>query len=160
MNIYLIGFMGSGKSYTARKLSKSMRLPVVDTDRVIEDDTGMSIAELFAQYGEEYFRELELSAISEAEGIVSCGGGAPTYAPTAEFLSKNLTIFLDTDFDTCYRRIANDPYRPNAKGKTYEELKSLYDSRRPLYLKTAILAAKPADIENLSKNKLFNDKAI
>jgi shikimate kinase len=81
VNIYLIGFMGSGKSTTGRKIASSLRWSFIDTDRLIEEQNGLSVAELFTLRGEPYFRETERKALITASArsrtVVACGGGTP-----------------------------------------------------------------------------------
>jgi shikimate kinase len=81
VNIYLIGFMGSGKSTTGRKIASSLRWSFIDTDRLIEEQNGLSVAELFTLRGEQYFREAERKALMTASArsrtVVACGGGTP-----------------------------------------------------------------------------------
>ena len=79
-NIYLIGFMGVGKSAVARELHKKLDLPLIEMDQEIVDRQGMEISEIFARHGEAFFRGLESALIREIanghDAIVSCGGGA------------------------------------------------------------------------------------
>ncbi|MCU0377751.1 MAG: shikimate kinase [Bacteroidales bacterium] len=81
MNIYLIGFMGSGKSTTGRKIAASLRWNFADTDKLIETQYSMSVPEIFTQKGEKFFREAEGSALrsvsSKARMVVACGGCTP-----------------------------------------------------------------------------------
>jgi shikimate kinase len=81
VNIYLIGFMGSGKSTTGRKIATSLCWSFIDTDRLIEEQNGLSVAELFTLRGEKYFREAEkkalLAASVRSRTVVACGGGTP-----------------------------------------------------------------------------------
>ena len=81
-NIVLIGFMGSGKTTLGLKLSYLLRMPVEDTDKMIERQEGRSISEIFADDGEAYFRELETEVLHKCgsrkyEYILSVGGGTP-----------------------------------------------------------------------------------
>ena len=79
-NIFLVGFMGTGKSTIARRMKQKYHMEIIEMDERIEKREGMRIPELFQTYGEEYFRNLEtelLSEIQEEENlVVSCGGGA------------------------------------------------------------------------------------
>jgi shikimate kinase len=81
VNIYLIGFMGSGKSSTGRKIASSLRWQFADTDKIVEEQEGATVTELFEQKGEEYFRKAEtraLRTVSErSRTVIACGGGTP-----------------------------------------------------------------------------------
>ena len=145
MNIVLIGFMGCGKSTVAEKLGEMLDREVVETDGLIELEQGKHIAEIFADAGESAFRRMErqlAERLSEREGLViSTGGGMVTVPETAALLKANgFIVLLDTPFALCYRRIAGDPRRPNASGRTRGELQTLYDDRLPLYRAAADLA--------------------
>ena len=78
-NIFLIGFMGAGKSTIAKVLKEKLNVPLCEMDEMIAEQQKMAISDIFAQYGETYFRDLEtqlVKDISEKDGvIVSCGGG-------------------------------------------------------------------------------------
>lgn len=78
-NIFLIGFMGSGKSTVSDYLKRAYAMDTVDTDQLIEEREQMSIPEIFEKYGEEYFRDLETKLLWELQSrentVVSCGGG-------------------------------------------------------------------------------------
>ena len=80
-NIYLIGFMGAGKSTVARELGRQTGAKCVEMDERIETQQGMPITEIFEKYGEEYFRNLETELLREIgcneDQIISCGGGKP-----------------------------------------------------------------------------------
>ena len=92
-NIFFIGFMGCGKSTMARLLTKETGMELIEMDETIEAETGMSINEIFATYGEAYFRDLEsqlIKRITEKGGaVVSCGGGAILRPENVEMLKKN-----------------------------------------------------------------------
>ncbi len=141
-NIVLTGFMGSGKSYFARRIGGITGIAVVDTDAEIQRREGKNIADIFAGSGEEYFRGLESRVLLEeslAGGrILSTGGGALLRPDNAEILKRYGTVFfLDTPFDICYNRIKSDSRRPIAAAKTREELLELYNYRRGIYIERA-----------------------
>ncbi len=101
-NIYLIGMMSCGKSTCARLLQQKLKLPALDTDGCIEARAGMSVREIFAQYGEAYFRELETKLCRELAAreslIVACGGGLPLGEENRRLLRQSGTvIFLNRD---------------------------------------------------------------
>lgn len=108
-NIYLIGMMGCGKSTCSQALGKALSRPVLDTDHEIERQTGKTISEIFAQDGEDTFRDIETrlcESLSRQENlIVATGGGLPLRETNRELLrSRGLVLFLnrapETIFDT------------------------------------------------------------
>jgi shikimate kinase len=111
MKIFLIGFMGSGKTHWGRKLSTKLNLPFFDLDSVIVEQEQKSVADIFADKGEEQFRYLEkeiLERISaEQESfILSCGGGTPCFFNNIEFMKKNgKVIWLNTSIDMLTQRL-------------------------------------------------------
>ena len=137
-NIYLCGFMGCGKSYMGRKLSKMLECSLVDLDAYIEEKEGMTIPEIFEKHGEPHFRKLEEKYIREMpeNSIVATGGGAIINPVTAEAArNAGTVIFLDAGFELCYRRIKGDTHRPLVMKNTKEQLMELFNKRREIYLK-------------------------
>ena len=137
-NIYLCGFMGCGKSHMGRLLSKMQSCSLVDLDTYIEEKEGMTIPKIFEKYGEPHFRKLEEKYIREMpeNSIVATGGGAiinPVTAETAR--NAGTVIFLDADFELCYKRIKGDTHRPLVMKNTKEQLLELFNKRRKIYLK-------------------------
>lgn len=134
--VTLVGFMGCGKSTVGRVLGLRLKWPFKDTDAVIEDLEGMSVARVFAEKGEPYFRDLErrviLSTPDEGEGsrVMAIGGGGFT-AETIPFLDRlGPTVHLDLSFPEVGRRIGKDRRRPLA---TSPDLFGLFIKRRSLY---------------------------
>ena len=98
--IYLIGFMGSGKSHVGKKLAAALYAPHMDLDSLIESSTGMSIKEIFAKHSEAYFRLLERRALHNTafgpKRIVATGGGAPCFYDNMDWINRHgLAIYLD-----------------------------------------------------------------
>jgi shikimate kinase len=145
MNIFLIGFMGSGKSYTARNLSSILNIPFIDMDKAIEEKEGKSISEIFAEKGEDYFRMLENDFLrnlpQEGNLIISTGGGTPCYFENMEIMNqKGLTIYLNRTKDKCLEQLLKGiDKRPLLKGKSPVEVSVFYDQklaeRKPWYEK-------------------------
>lgn len=117
-SLVLIGFMGSGKTTLGVKLSYRLRMPVEDTDRLIERREGRSVSEIFADDGEEYFRRLEtelLEELAEKAGgrIYSVGGGTPVREENRRLLKRlGRVIYLKASPETVYERIRDDATRP------------------------------------------------
>lgn len=110
--IYLIGFMGSGKSHIGQLLSSAMGLHYIDLDKEIEKK-GMSISEIFNQKGENYFRKLEREALLETialeKTIIACGGGTPCFFDNMEWMNRNgITIFLNPAIEILMERLINE----------------------------------------------------
>ena len=117
-NIVLIGFMGSGKTTLGLKLSYLLRMPVEDTDKMIERQEGRSISEIFADDGEAYFRELETEILRKCgsrkyEYILSVGGGTPVNLVNRPLLHQcGTVVYLRVSPEVVYERLKNDTTRP------------------------------------------------
>lgn len=138
-NIYLVGFMGCGKSAVGKKLSSRLGFRWIDLDKAIEEQTKMSIPAIFDAYGEPYFRKLEAEMLMEiantTECVVSTGGGIVMIPSSQTILEKQYTIYLKNDFETIYERIVGDKNRPMVR--SLKQVKTLYEMRIPLYEKIA-----------------------
>lgn len=157
--ITLTGFMGSGKSYTARILARELGCNFVDTDREIVKRQGKNIPQIMSEVGESGFRQIEKEVITDLLKndflVLSVGGGAILH--NADLLmSESTVIFLNTDFDVCYERIKNDKNRPLAYGKTREQVFDIYKQRLDVYQKNCHLSVKSNDShQNLKIVKEF-----
>lgn len=110
MRIYLIGFMGSGKTYTGRRLAEQLGFPFLDLDLLIEEVAGMDIPAIFREFGESHFRKLERQALRGTAGrkaaVVSTGGGVPCFFDNMDWMNRHgLTIYLDTSPSILARRL-------------------------------------------------------
>jgi shikimate kinase len=99
VNIYLIGFMGSGKSTAGRKMASLLHWNYSDIDRLVEEREGCSVSELFARRGENYFREAESEVLrslsNRSRTIVACGGGTPCSPANIEVMkSTGVVVYL------------------------------------------------------------------
>jgi len=131
MKIFLIGFMGSGKTHWGRLLSEKIHLPFFDLDSVIVETEKKSIAEIFAQNGEEFFRYKEKEVLEELTNdhdhfILSCGGGTPCFFNNISFMKKNgKVIWLNTSIDVLKERLLKERMRrPLIKAIGDAELKA------------------------------------
>ena len=145
MRIFLTGFMGSGKSYTGKRLANLMQLPYFDLDAEIESGEKMSVSEIFTQKGEAHFRGLERKYLEQivlrhSKVIVSTGGGTPCFSGNDEFMLDNgMVIFLDTDYNVLAARLQKElEHRPLLNGKSILELEEFItkkvEARLPYYL--------------------------
>lgn len=129
--IILLGYMGSGKSTVGKLLSKTIDYNILDLDKVIEKQVGLSISEIFEQNGEVYFRKLEHQVLKEIlkikdNSIISLGGGTPCYANNMElFKDENtITIYLNCTADELFERLNfNKSKRPLIANMNEVELK-------------------------------------
>ncbi len=151
--IFLLGFMGSGKSAVARALSRQLELPLVDLDARIEQEIGISIAHFFASRGEDAFREVETRVLEEVEAekvVVSLGGGVPTRLRNREMLQMAarkgaLVVYLAACAATLAERIRRQPgKRPLIDGggvldfeATQKRVGELLQARETLYRECA-----------------------
>jgi shikimate kinase len=143
-NIYLIGFMGVGKSAVGRNLARALHMQFIDSDWAIEHKGGKTIAKIFADEGEAAFRKMEREFIENghpAEGaVVSCGGGLPVQPGMSDLLkSKGLVICLFAKPATIVGRTVGNPKRPLLNVDNPEErVRELMLEREPVYMKTGI----------------------
>ncbi len=138
--VYLCGFMGCGKSHIGRLLSAKMNRDFIDLDKYIVAMERLSIPEIFDKFGEPHFRKLEAKYIRELSGgkIVATGGGALINDETAKFARESgISVYINTSFDICYRRIKGDANRPLVINNTPEQLKELYNKRAEIYRRNA-----------------------
>jgi shikimate kinase len=148
MNIYLIGFMGCGKTTLGKKMAKKMNKFFFDMDAEIEKSAQLSIADIFSQYGESYFRELEnklLASIQSQNYIVSTGGGAPCFFNNLDMMNASgLTIFINLPAKTLLNRLENEKdKRPLIQNippdKLLFEIEDRLNKRLPFYQKAQII---------------------
>lgn len=136
LRIYLIGFMGAGKTTVGRRLAKKLGWKFIDLDREIERTEGRTIADLFRENGEPHFRMLEhqrLQEVSTSEKAVIALGGGTFADPANRDLAQNtgLTIWLKVSFAQVAERVKIDGTRPKFGNK--EQAERLYQMREPYY---------------------------
>ncbi len=138
--IYLVGFMGCGKSTVGQALAEELGWSFVDLDEEIERREGTTIAEIFDQRGEAVFRKIEAAVLhdrvrnvqSGRPQVVSLGGGAFLSEENFDLVSNNgVTIWLDCEFSHIERRISGQTHRPLARDP--KQLRNLFDARRQGY---------------------------
>ncbi len=140
-NIILIGFMGVGKTTVGKLLSQRIGYRFIDTDELIVSTAGISIPDIFARYGEKYFRELEKRAIGHAlrsSNVVLATGGGAVVDP-ANFLllkERGCVIALDAGENTLWDRLEASTDRPMLfSDRPREKMRALLKARRPIYHK-------------------------
>ena len=137
--IVLVGLMGAGKSTVGRRLATRLGLPFVDADTEIETAAGMSISDIFAQFGEAYFRDGERRVIQRLiDGrpkVIATGGGAFVNDETrALILAEALAIWLDAPVEVLAERVRRRDTRPLLRGRDPAAvLRDLAAVRNPLY---------------------------
>ena len=141
-HLYLIGFMGSGKSSVAIYLERTHGLARIEMDRDIEAECGKTIAQIFAEDGEEFFRQKEtllLEKIAQRDGlVVSCGGGVPLRKKNVEIMRASGTIVcLQAPPEVLLKRLRRSHRRPLVEERSEEEIRALMQEREELYRSVA-----------------------
>lgn len=166
-HIYLMGFMGSGKSFLGRKLSRTLNIPFYDLDQEIEIFYQDSIENIFLLKGETFFRSLEskvLQSLSDKPpGIVSLGGGTPCFNNNIEYLNSNgITIFISTSSELINLRLkldrSNRPLLEKIKDN-HEKLAAYVDlklsERKPFYQQAKITIFQNIENQDLIENEII-----
>lgn len=142
--IVLVGLMGVGKSTVGRRLAQRLTLPFVDADTEIEAAAGLTVPEIFARFGEPYFRDGERRVIARlidgSPKVIATGGGAFVDGETrALILSEATAIWLDADPEVLVDRVRRRDSRPLLRGRDPREvLTELARVRNPLYAEAHI----------------------
>lgn len=137
MTVWLIGMMGSGKSTVGRLAAERVGVPFYDMDLLIEGRAGMTIAEIWTQFGERGFRRMEsdeLRALPSGSHIAAAGGGAILEPANREIIAvDDKVVWLRTDAATLALRLAGDESRPLLGDTPEQTLVTLLEKRAPLY---------------------------
>ncbi|MBS1667425.1 MAG: shikimate kinase [Bacteroidetes bacterium] len=164
MKIFLIGFMGSGKTHWGELLSERLDLPFFDLDAVIVQTEQKSISDIFTEKGEEYFRYKEKEVLEELvkdhdKFIVSCGGGTPCFFNNILFMKKEgKVIWLNTSVEVLKKRLVKERMsRPLVRAVGDAELESYIVRKlgeRKMYYSQAdvIVEEENIDIHSLIEN--------
>lgn len=158
--IFLLGFMGSGKTYWGSRWAANYALPFVDLDDLVEQKENKTIAKIFEQNGEEYFRQVESECLKKFPGdgsfIMSCGGGAPCFNNNMQWMNEHgTTVYLSASPQSLYNRVLEEKdKRPLVAGLAETELLSFIEKklkeREPVYRQAKfILPAEELTIESL-----------
>jgi shikimate kinase len=169
VKIFLIGFMGCGKTHWGKLLGGKLRVPFFDLDEKISEHEGRSIGEIFSKEGEEYFRLLEKDVLhllteSHDDFVMATGGGTPCFYNNIDYLKKQGTIvWINCSTDCLYQRLLKEKaQRPLIRDIPDDELKNYiikkYSGRKIYYQQAnVILAEENISLENLV-NKIFHAK--
>ncbi len=138
-SIVLVGMMGAGKSSVGRRLASRLGVPFVDADTEIEDAAGMTIAEIFAEHGEPYFRAGEARVIARlldgGPQVLATGGGAVMNQQTRDLIHiKGVSVWLKADLDVLLRRTRRRTDRP-----LVDRMKELLPLREPVYAQSDVI---------------------
>ena len=161
MRIFLIGFMGSGKTTIGRKLARKAGLRFIDMDAEIEKKYDQKIGQIFEEKGEKVFRQYERDLLQEFKVtddiVVSTGGGVPCYHGNMEFMNNNgITVYLQLDPPSLVKRLEEAKTdRPLIKDKSHQELidyvANKLNERENYYMQ----ASHVIDARNLKIDKLL-----
>jgi shikimate kinase len=169
MRVFLIGFMGCGKTHWGKQLGEKLQMPFFDLDSLIEEREGKTVTEIFAEMGEEYFRMLEkdvLYMITESHPtfVMACGGGAPCFFNNIDYMkSRGTTVWINCSTDCLYSRLVKEKdKRPLIQNIPNNELRSFiikkYSDRKIFYQQAqVILAEDDVNLEALIE-KTFHAK--
>lgn len=140
-NLYLVGFMGTGKSAVGRSVAQRLRMQFIDSDHQIEVEQGRSIPTIFAEQGESYFRQLERQFVEKGHPsngcVVACGGGLVVQPGMADALkARGIVVCLFATPETILQRTSSSANRPllNVENPA-ERIRELLAEREPHYLK-------------------------
>ena len=156
-NIVLLGMMGSGKSTIGYLLSNKINSDFYYIDKIIEEEEGLKITEIFENKGENYFRKIEekicLKILKFNKKIISLGGGSFLNNKIREEIQNNhVSFWLNWNTSTIIRRIKKNKNRPILKGMSENEINKLIIKRKKIYEKAHL----KINCENLSKNEIIN----
>ncbi|TAM79559.1 MAG: shikimate kinase [Acidobacteria bacterium] len=135
--IYLVGFMGAGKSSVGTVLAQRMGWPFVDLDTVIEAGQGATIRQIFEHAGEPFFRQVEHAALVEvakkAPAVIALGGGTFVQRPNFDLIrqTRGATIWLDCPIEELWQRCSAMDNRPLFRDR--ESFSKLFEQRLPYY---------------------------
>ena len=167
MRIFLIGFMGSGKTHWGHLLSEKLGMRFFDLDEQVAEHAGKSIPEIFATEGEEQFRMMEKDSLhiiaeSHQQFIMACGGGSPCYFNNIDFMNQvGTTVWINSPLDTLFERLIKEKdKRPLIKELSDEQLKAFIHKKfadRKIYYEQAGMVVEE-DEKSLEKivEKLFH----
>ena len=158
-NIFLVGFMGSGKSTVGRILAEKMGYRYCDADKFIETQAGTAITQIFAEHGEQYFRDLEsesMESLSTKERqVIATGGGVVQRDRNWDAMnSGGITVYLKAPIEVIWRRIKDSKTRPLLQVENpLETARELLSKRTPMYERADLIV----DTSNLSLEQVAEE---
>ncbi len=167
MKIFLIGFMGAGKSHWGRLLGQKLSFPFFDLDEMVAEQAGKSIPEIFETEGEEHFRMREKDVLhlvteSHESFVMACGGGSPCYFNNIEYMQQSgITVWINTPLELLFQRLAKEKdKRPLIKDLSEEQLHGFISKKfadRKIYYEQADIKMdeEPVIVEKLIE-KIFH----
>lgn len=167
MKIFIIGFMGSGKTHWGHQLGEKLGIPFFDLDEQIVTNAGKTVTEIFATAGEEQFRLLEKDALhiiseSHTSFVMACGGGTPCYFNNIDYMKQAGTVvWINTPADILFERLLKEKEkRPLIKSLADDQLKAYISKKyadRKIYYEQAdiVLDEQPVQIDLLIE-KIFH----
>lgn len=155
--VVLVGMMGAGKTAVGRALAARLGVPFLDSDAEIESAANMTIPEIFERDGEAFFRTKESQVIGrlldEEKGILSTGGGAFLAEQNRQMITeRGVSVWLRADLNVLWNRVKHKDTRPLLRtADPYATLRTLYDSRVPVYAQADLTAESDGEtsIENM-----------
>ena len=133
--IFLIGFMGSGKTTTGKQIASLMNREFIDLDEVIEKKEGMTISDIFSARGEDYFRALESECLKSLHSglniVVATGGGTPCFFDNMKWMNEHgVTVYLKISVPELVRRLEKEKdHRPLLQAKSNEQFRDFIEEK-------------------------------
>ena len=140
MKVFLVGFMGAGKTTLGRLLAEQLKIPFIDLDDLIQKYTHQSIPDIFEKKGEDEFRKIETRLLHQTvliqDAVIATGGGTPCFQNNMEWMNQHgSTIWLTAPFEIIYSRLSdNQMNRPLAQNEN--QLGLLFEQRKIIYQKS------------------------
>ena len=166
MRYFIIGFMGSGKTYLGGLWAAKHGLTFYDLDTLIEEEERMNVAEIFKRRGEDYFREKEAAVLRNTDRfhdcIIACGGGTPCFYDNIDWMNRNgVTIFLDAGVEAIYAHImpqkALRPLLPDTDEEGLKNFIRLKKSERLHFYEQAQIILQDEDLTTEGFNTIIEN---
>ena len=156
-NLVLLGMMGAGKTRIGKYVAKRLKINFFDIDKLVEKKNEMKIAEIFKTKGEIYFRKEEefvtIKYLNERKSVISLGGGGFINDKIREIvLSKCISVWLNVNLKTIYKRLKNSKIRPLANNDNQNNLSRIFLERKKIYS----LADHEINCDNLNMDQISN----
>jgi len=160
MRIFLVGFMGSGKSSLGRKLAHRLGFSFIDLDKMIEEKEGRSISEIFENKGENSFREIEHECLKQTllveDAVISTGGGTPCFFNNMDLINQNgISVYIKFNSGMLASRLSKDkgkrPLLKHSDNKKdfQDHIEKLLSKREKYYLQSQLILDKPKSTNDI-----------